>query len=332
MKQGLFAAILFILLGCTHQFWDEGEYFHIQNGDAVMPVWIRGNSAGSTYIIFIHGGPGSSAVAEATLGKFRKIENECALVYWDQRGAGLSDGNPAEITNELIAEDLDILVDVLREKYGAQKVVLMGHSYGAIVSSCYLSDSLRRSKIDGWIVIDGTENLKENWKHSIAWVKEKIETENSSHRQDALSWYDEISKRGRFTSHDEVQRHLGYVDSLGGKFYSDENRVSGSAEQVFFSPIGLGMVSNEKSCGSKVSYWWESDYSGAVPDIEIPLLLLSGVHDGIIPDAAADSLYERIGTVETLKKRVSFSNSGHHPHYEETDLFNSEVISFLSIL
>jgi len=298
-----------------------------------MPVWIKGNRASGKFIIFLHGGPGNSGVAEGTVGFSSAIEEEAAVVYWDQRGAGLSDGNPLTITNELIAEDLDLLVDVLQQKFSAEEIILMGHSYGGTISCCYLSKPHRAAKIDGWIIINGTDNLKDNWNYSINWVKSEISKANdSSHWQNALNWYSSLSNKNQFQSHDEVKRHLNYVDSLSGMFHSDDDRVSGSGEQIFFSPIGLGMVSNEKECGYKIDSWWESDYSSAIPAITTPLLLMYGAYDGVFPEESGDSLFNNIGTDSSQKRRILFQNTAHHPHYEETTLFNQEVIAFLTAL
>lgn len=332
MKLLLTLLTAILLAGCTHELFEEGEYFHISNGGAIMPVQIRGEKESGTFCIYIHGGPGSSAIAEATLGNFREIEKFMAMVYWDQRGAGLSDGNPKVLTNEASAEDLDILIQVLTEQYGAQKILLMGHSYGAIISSCYMSKSDQARKISGWIIVNGTADLSANWQPAIDWVKAEIaRTGKSAQWSDALAWYDRMDST-LFQSHDEVQRHLGYIDSLGGKFVSDEFRPSATGEQVFFSPIGLGLMHNEKKCGKKVTQWWNSNYSEGLSVVTTPFLLITGKRDWIIPEASCLTTFNQIGTQGALKRHRSFSNSGHHPHYEEVDKFNREVIDFLELV
>lgn len=321
-----------LLVGCSHQFLDEGEYFYISNGGANMPVQIRGEMESGTFCIYLHGGPGNSAVAEATLGNFRDIEKLIAMVYWDQRGAGLSDGNPELITNESIAGDLDILIQVLTERYGAKRIVLLGHSYGAVISGCYMSKSEQARKISGWIIINGTADLSANWQPAIKWVKDEIVRRGKSAQwSDVLSWYDSMDS-SLFRNHEEVQRHLGYVDSLGGKFISDEFRPSASGEQVFFSPIGLGLMQNEKECGKKVTQWWNSNYSDGLAAVTTPFLLLTGRGDGVIPEVSSLTTFNSIGTDVSLKRHRSFTNSAHHPHFEETEELNREVIDFLELL
>ncbi|HSR34632.1 MAG TPA: hypothetical protein VLY63_29020, partial [Anaerolineae bacterium] len=96
--------LLTIVLGSTViKIWPE-DYFWVERNNARMPVWVRGNTASSTFIVFNHGGPGSTGTAESIFevnpgnGKLghaspvQALESDYAVVYWDQRHSGMSRG------------------------------------------------------------------------------------------------------------------------------------------------------------------------------------------------------------------------------------------------
>jgi len=87
----------------------------------------------NTVVITLHGGPGSDYRSILNL---QQLADEYYVVFFDQRGAGLSPRvNPEEITLESAIADLDAIV----EYYGkGQKVNLVGHSWGAMLASAYL--------------------------------------------------------------------------------------------------------------------------------------------------------------------------------------------------
>ena len=101
-------ALLVIALGSTViKIWPE-NYFWVERNNARMPVWVRGNIDSGIFVVFNHGGPGSCGTAESIFevnpanGKFdhasplQVLENDYAVVYWDQRHSGMSTGNGAD--------------------------------------------------------------------------------------------------------------------------------------------------------------------------------------------------------------------------------------------
>lgn len=94
---------------------------------------------GAPVLLFLHGGPGSPESNFSYLfqqwwgGRF-------TLVQWDQRGSGKTlNRNPKTsaypITMQAIMDDVDEVVQYLKVKYGQEKIVLMGHSWGSVLGS-----------------------------------------------------------------------------------------------------------------------------------------------------------------------------------------------------
>ncbi len=84
-------------------------------------------------VIVVHGGPGDDY---RSLLSLKELSDEYFVVFYDQRGTGLSPRvDASELTFDLTVSDLDLIVD----HYGkGEKVNLIGHSFGAMVVSPYL--------------------------------------------------------------------------------------------------------------------------------------------------------------------------------------------------
>ncbi len=108
----------------------NGSRFHLQTfGDPTNPV-----------IIFLHGGPGSDYRSMLRMGERHdsySLADEYYLVYWDQRGAGLSTRHNKDVlTLNVYVDDLNTLVD--RYVTGRQ-VFLIGTSWGGMYATQYIN-------------------------------------------------------------------------------------------------------------------------------------------------------------------------------------------------
>ncbi|MFC1539475.1 alpha/beta fold hydrolase [Candidatus Latescibacterota bacterium] len=108
----------------------NGSRFHVETfGNPENPV-----------IIFLHGGPG---------GDFRelyrlkdtydgyKLTDEYFLVFWDQRGAGLSQRHTKdELKHDVYNEDLKQFIEYYSPE---KKVVFIGHSWGSMYATMFIN-------------------------------------------------------------------------------------------------------------------------------------------------------------------------------------------------
>lgn len=121
----------------------NGSRFHLQTfGDSENPV-----------IIFLHGGPGSDYRALLRMGERHdgySLTDDYYLVYWDQRGAGLSmRHNKDVLTLDVYVDDLNTLVD--RYAPGRQ-VFLIGVSWGGMYATQYINQYPHR--VAGAVLIE----------------------------------------------------------------------------------------------------------------------------------------------------------------------------------
>ena len=108
----------------------NGSRFHLETrGDPAKPV-----------IVVLHGGPGGDYRSLLRLSdRFDgySLADDYFLIYWDQRGAGLSERvDKVELTIDTYVNDLDTLVN--RYAPGRQ-VFLIGESWGGMFATRYIN-------------------------------------------------------------------------------------------------------------------------------------------------------------------------------------------------
>jgi len=96
----------------------------IQSTDIANPV-----------LLFLHGGPG---MPEFFLNATHPagLEQDFTVVWWEQRGAGLSyspDIPPQSMTVAQLIADTIAVTDYLRERFDQDKIILLGHSWGSFL-------------------------------------------------------------------------------------------------------------------------------------------------------------------------------------------------------
>ena len=113
----------------------DGSQPHISVNGTDLHAETYGDAADPMMVI-LHGGPG---------GDYRSMLNCKAfanegyyVIFYDQRGSGLSRRHPKKIYNmDLMIEDLSAVIQHYRQS-ADQKVFLIGHSWGAMLATAYI--------------------------------------------------------------------------------------------------------------------------------------------------------------------------------------------------
>ena len=121
----------------------NGSRFHLQTfGDPANPV-----------IVFLHGGPGGDYRSLLRMNeRFNgySLADEYFLVFWDQRGTGLSKRHDKDVlTIDMYEKDLDSLVG----RYSpGRSVILIGESWGGMFATRYINT--HGSRVRGAVLIE----------------------------------------------------------------------------------------------------------------------------------------------------------------------------------
>ena len=338
MKKLVFIGLC-LLLSCHEDMYYQGDFFFLVNKQASMPVSVRGNTSSGIFILFLHGGPGGTALQKMGLPAFNSLESSYATVFWDQRSSGSSQGNSPTslLTLNQFIEDLDKLVDLIRYKYNNPRIFLMGHSWGGCLGTAYLTDASRQAKIKGWIEVDGAHNNPLADDQSLAWmtsyaqaaVAQNIDVDFWNY---VLTWYE---RNPNFTS-DQLE-HYAFLERANGYIHDPTLKRDPATfpeftfDYMFNSPADEAMALTNYNHVIKNFIISDIDLTSQMQNITLPSLILWGKFDGVIPFAMAAQGLNALGTNPSKKSIVELSNSGHVGYYEEPEVFVSAVQGFIEL-
>lgn len=109
----------------------SGDLFFVKTKGEYLPVWVRGNTASNTFVVFLQGGPGISSMnVFQEFQPLSDLESTYAFVYWDQRNPGSVQVSlhQGPLTIAQFADDTDAVVSTIRSHYRDPRMVLLGWS------------------------------------------------------------------------------------------------------------------------------------------------------------------------------------------------------------
>lgn len=319
---------------------DLEETVYVRRNGADMPAYIRGNGSENIFLIILHGGPGGSGLEYRSGGYSDDLEKQYAVVYWDQRGQGMSQGHFSKEDLSLLelAKDVRALALVLKHKYGEDsKLFLMGHSWGGMIGTAALVTEDFQTHFKGWIDVDGVHDFPALYRSGAADMirvgKEQIQLGN-----EVNFWGGAVSFAEGL---DTTTVDLDLLGELNAKGQEAESRLekSGVVEEAEGSLKGLGVIFQNNFITSAVAgvftSWQlfnehklhEVSLTEDLKKITIPTLLLWGKYDMVVSPQLGNLVFNNIGATE--KKLVIFDRSGHSPMVSEPDKFVSEVSDFI---
>lgn len=242
----------------------------------------------------------------------RPLEDEFLLVHWDQRGAGKSFADPPPpetMTDERILSDARELVALLGERYGHDRIILVGHSWGTYIGTLFA----RRHPelLHAYVGIGQVTGGDRAGEVTDAWLRRRAA---ELERPDALA---DLEARG------EAAREK-WLFEFGGELQD---------ETSFMPFIWTGLKSPEYGIGdvaavAKGSSWSSKNMREIAIDVPLarevsclaaPVFLFLGRTDYVTPSQLAAGWLEDLRA--PLKRVVWFEESSHFPHYEQPPAF-----------
>jgi pimeloyl-ACP methyl ester carboxylesterase len=109
------------------------ERVTVEIGGIPQGMFIQSVDPANPVLLFLHGGPG---MVEFFMEQNYPtgLERHFTMVWWEQRGAGMSfssDIPPETMTMAQMISDTVEVADYLRTRFGQDRIVLLGHSWGA---------------------------------------------------------------------------------------------------------------------------------------------------------------------------------------------------------
>ena len=286
-------------------------------GGLEQQVLIRGRDRSRPILLFLHGGPGMPLIPYAHAFQ-RPLEKDFVVVHWDRRGTGNSYApgmSPGTIrTSREFADALE-LIELLRRRYGREKVIIVGHSYGA-----WLGAWIAQQRPDLVEAFVGVGQAACDWPDVRAaqdsWIRARAQAAGDRETAKAAASggaYDRIAAIWRYRGMLWRATRRGELKAIA--YRASEYRLREALrmdEAARFTRRSLRMDGPELPL------------ERSIPRLEVPVHLFQGRHDNVTPGVCAVRFYE--GLNAPAKRLVWFEDSAHFPFLEEPRRFHEEML------
>ena len=283
-----------------------------------VPQWIllRGRDRTKPVLLFLHGGPGMPAMYLAHAWQ-RALEEDFVVVHWDRRGAGKSyeAGLAGELSVRQTLEDTYELTRRLREHFGQERILLVGHSWGTylgVLAAAEHPEYYLAYMGMGQLAGDSTQDRQTQ----AVFLREVATAAGDTALLRRLEQIPpEIHEDDLFRYGAELHRARSFWPLLSTGLRAPES--------------GLGDILNVQRgaqlVGAKMQYdVITGPLSQAVAHLEIPVFFFLGRHDYTTPAPLAEEYFGQLKA--PLKRLVWFEESAHFPFFEEPARCRAELV------
>lgn len=305
----------------------------VQLGGITQWIRVRGADASNPVLLLMQQGPGLPIINDARrLEHLLGLEKAFTVVYWDQRGTGLSSPplhtnlDRFEISVARMVDDTVTLLELLRDRFGG-KTFVTGFSFGATFAAYA---AVRRPELVAALVATGMD-IDMGAAEDIAYAF-------------AL---DAARRRGN-------RRAIRQLEAIGPPPHTTVKQFTTRARWVYnFGGVATNANFNSMLRSLLVSLVRSPDYSTAdvirtlrgmrasqaallpqlattdlvrtVPRLDVPLVMAQGRLDQVAPGEAAQRFHDSL--TAPSKQLMWFEESAHTPHLEESAKFRDLLMN-----
>jgi pimeloyl-ACP methyl ester carboxylesterase len=295
-------------------------------------VLIRGEDASNPILLFLHGGPGTPMTPVAHhFG--RPLERHFVVVHWDQRGAGKS-YSPAipeqSFTIEQFLSDTYELVELLRARFGVERICLIGHSWGSVLG--IMTVQRHPELFHAYVGMGQVTDERRSEHIGLQYVRDQARELGNQQALQELAGLDPLDQLKDAV----IQRK--WLSRFGGDFYDgkalpflndfDRRWVWSALRSPEYSWLDLlrFQLGFSKALRSLFREFKQVNFMRTAARLEIPVYFFMGRHDHNKHPELVNEYYEMLEAPRG-KHMVWFERSGHSPCLEEPEQFANAMIS-----
>lgn len=250
------------------------------------------NPSGRKIILFLHGWPANHKMFEYQYNYLLQLGYRC--IGMDMRGFGNSDKPLTGYDYNRLADDVRCVVEAL----GLQDITMGGHSTGGAVAIRYMArhNGLGVSKLALFASAAPSLIQRPNFPYGLK--------------------KEDVNQIIQATFNDRPNM----LRDFGEKFF--HQKVSQPFSDWFFQ---LGLQAASWSTIAVANTWLAEELFYDLAKIQVPTLILHGVHDQIALYQLA--LVQKQGIKNSIL--IPFEKSGHGLFFDERDKFNFELTRFI---
>jgi pimeloyl-ACP methyl ester carboxylesterase len=296
----------------------------VRLGDATQWIRVRGRDRSNPVLLLMQLGPGLPIINEARRFEERlALEDVFTVVYWDQRGTGLSlrdRDHRADLSPDHMVADAVALLELLQERFGSRPFVC-GFSFGATFAAYAAS---QRPDLVALLVAVGMDidipaadvnayefALRTARDRGVRRAVRQLEAVGPPPHRDAKAF----STRARWVANfGGVTTNATYNSMLRTLMSSLVRSPDYAAGDAIRTLRGIGATQ-----ATLVPQLADTDLVHDLPRLDVPIVIVQGRLDQVAPGDVAERFHERL--VAPTKQLVWFERSAHTPHFEEPEKF-----------
>jgi pimeloyl-ACP methyl ester carboxylesterase len=305
----------------------------VRLGGITQWIRIRGADASNPVLLLMQQGPGLPIINDAPrLEHLLGLENAFTVVYWDQRGTGLSapslrtSSKRFEISVARMVDDTVALLELLRDRFGG-KTFVAGFSFGATFAAYA---AMRRPELVAALVAAGMDidvPAAEDNAYRFALDAARQRGNRRAIRQLEAIGPPPHTTRKQFTTRARWVANFGGVTAnatfnsqLRGLFLSLVRSPDYSAAAIIRTLRGFNA-----SLAALLPQLASTDLVRTLARLDVPLVMAQGRLDQVAPGEAAQRFHDSL--TAPGKKLIWFERSAHTPYLEEPDKFRDLLMN-----
>jgi len=303
-------------------------------------VRIRGRDRSNPVLLDLHGGPGYNQ-SEFSHRFYRPLTEYFTLVEWDQRGCGRSTGDAtlaSTMSYQRMVDDAVELIEHLKIRLGADKVIVVGHSWGSLLGLGVTKQ--RPDLVHAFVGVGQVLTWRKNFLESKRLLTLAAERAGDTETAKALKAIpDTWPPRGdEKVLDDYVWSFMKYLGDYGGDIWALKDTSSMMNSELIvdaiFSPDWsiselIGFV---RGGASPATYALLDDLYGVdrlddpgYYSFSVPIFIFQGEHDLRAPATLVKPWFARIEAPH--KEYIAFEDSAHVVIIEEPAKYICSLIS-----
>jgi proline iminopeptidase len=305
----------------------------VQLGGITQRIRVRGAYASNPVLLLMQQGPGLPIINDARrLERLLGLEKTFTVVYWDQRGTGLSspslrkNPNRFEISVTRMVDDTMTLLELLRDRFGG-KIFVAGFSFGATFAAYA---AVQRPDLVAALVAAGMDidvPAAEENAYTFA-----LDTARQRGNQRAIRQLEAIGPPPHTTAK-QFNTRARWVANFGGVATnaSFNSLLRALLLSLIRSPdysaadiirTVRGMSASRTALLPQLA---STDLVRTMPRLDVPLVMAQGCLDQVAPGEAAQRFHDSL--TAPSKQLVWFESSAHMPHLEEPAKFRDLLMN-----
>jgi pimeloyl-ACP methyl ester carboxylesterase len=301
-------------------------------GNSEQWILIRGRDVNNPILLFLAGGPGGSQLTTARHA-LAGLEDHFVVVNWEQPGAGKSFDavDRATLTPERYISDGHELVLYLRQRFGQEKVYVLGESWGSA-----LGILLVQRYPDLFHAFMGAAQMVAFLETDLICYDFAIDLAQGQGNTQRVT---QLREQGPppYTGTGVAWKQVNYLKDTYAYMNQNPAIISGFNTPRDLASPEYGLLDKVNwvrgpldTLGVVYQQLWDVDFRKQAPRLEVPVYFLTGRHDVNAPPALIEEYYELLDA--PYKELIWFEHSGHSPWVSESDKFVDVVNNVLKAI